>query len=95
MASLTLDLMIRMSRGAVNGCSIPATWWRAIRLACPGDHSEIAIDAQFSQEVTGWMDAYGARSQDTFERKERHAQRPEPPTDAPRAFHKDQGSYRP
>ena len=51
-ASLTLDMRIAMSRGAVNGWSIPATGCRAIWLTCPGDHSEIAIDARLNQEFT-------------------------------------------
>jgi len=53
----------------VNGWSIPATGCRAIWLTGPGDHIEIAIDAQLNQEFTGSMDTYGARSRVTFERK--------------------------
>src|SRR5262249_20657511 len=56
-ASLTLDMRLATSRGAVNGWSIPATGCRAIWLTGPGDHPEIAMDAQLSQEFTGSMDA--------------------------------------
>jgi len=54
-----------------------------IRLARPVDHSGIDIVAQLSEQVTSRMGPSGARSRDTFERKENHAQRLEPPTDSP------------
>src|SRR4051812_21802574 len=64
-ASRTLDMKLAMSRGAVNGRSIPATGCRAIWLTGPGDHPEIAVDAQLNQEPAGSKDAYGARSRVT------------------------------
>jgi hypothetical protein len=93
-ASLTLDMRIAMSRGAVNGWSIPATGCRAIWLSSPGDHPEIAIDARLNQSLPArWPPTGSVHGSHSRGKTVMHSDTSLPQT--PRAFRNDRGRSRP